>query len=140
MSPTKEKAEFKEAMMKVKPPSPPKEEPKIESRAELPQVQQLPVEKVDDVKKIVDETPKGKPENHEVKEKPLNPPEGNDWTPSSKANNSKSSDSSSGSESPINGKSEGTKDSGDDGFAGSFADWRDRKKEKMKKGPSLLKK
>lgn len=35
----------------------------------------------------------------------------------------------------------GTRGEGDDGFAGSFADWRDRKKDKaLKKGPGSLKK
>lgn len=139
MSPTKAKAEFKEVMMKMKPPSLPKVELKIEHQAEEPKVQQIPAEKVNEVKKIVEETSKSSPEKHEAKEETLTPPESNDGASSSKAEDSKSSESSSGSESPTM-KSEGAKDAGDDGFAGSFADWRDRKKEKMKKGPSLLKK
>ncbi len=137
---SKEKTAGPEATLKLKPPSPPKEESRKEKEIELPKVQQ---EKEEEAKKIVDDPTKRKAENEEPTSMPNAVVQNGDKTSSPKAEELKPSESSAGSENGINKvlPMEGLKKEEDDGFSGSFADWRDRKKEKMlKNGPTSLKK
>lgn len=141
-SPIKEKPAVQDAAPKIKSVSPPKEEVKKDQEIELPKDQQ---DKVEEQDKKNDDPIESKVEKEVPKSEHSTVIENGDKTNSLKAEEAKPREGSSDSENsmktpPTEPPSEAsTKE--DDGFAGSFADWRDRKKEKLlKKGPGSLKK